>query len=222
MTMGYRGKVTNWGREVTATQAQVEREAQFGEMPGEVVSFDPVTQTGKVQPLYEPLHNGQPVKMPVLDEVPFRFPRAGQGAITFPVEVGDKVSLRPQMRSTENYHDGSQFTPSDTRSFALSDMEAYMDGGERLTDPIKNFDPANTHIRFDPEGKYGVRGSKDGQVKIEGRQGNIYDLLTQVVELLAADGLNVGYGSSAGTGHALQHRSQYAEIAAKLRDMALD
>ena len=222
MSIGYVGKTVNLTRESVATQIQAEKENQLGEIPGKIIAFDPATQTATIQPLYKPRHNGQPVDMPELLEVPVRMPRAGNGADTFPIQKDNIVTLRPQMRSSENYHTGEDYTPSDSRSFNLSDMEAYLDGGESLSNPIPNFDAENRHIRFDPEGQYGIRGSADGKIKIEGNQGNIYDLLATVVELLASDTLQVNYGSSAGTGHALEHQAQYADIAGKLRAMALE
>jgi hypothetical protein len=76
-------------------------------------------------------------------------------------------------------------------------------------------------MRFSPDGDYGIRGSKDGKIKIEGNQGNIYDLLATVVELLSQDQLQINHGSSSGSGHELQFKAQYAEIAAKLRAMQL-
>lgn len=208
MSMGYRGKTTNLNREVTATQAQSEREAMLGEIPGEIKSFDAAKQTATIQPLYKPLHNGQPIDMPELLDVPVRFPRGGYGALTSPIQPGDRVTLRPMMRSTENYHSGEDYTPSDTRSMSLSDMEAHLDGGEPLTDPIENFDNENAHWRFNKDGSHGIRGSHDGKVAIQGKEGDIYDLLVQVVELL-------------GTEPGLVHREQYEDIGEKLRAMAL-
>ena len=73
MSMGYRGKTTNARRETVAVQAQSEREAMWGEITGTIVSFDPTTQTASIQPDYKPRHNGEPVSMPQLDEVPVRF-----------------------------------------------------------------------------------------------------------------------------------------------------
>jgi len=218
---GYIGKTVNKRHDVVGQQAQSEREAMWGPIPGEIKSYDPRTQTATIQPLYKPRHNGKAVDMPELLEVPVRFARAGNGALTYPVKAGDKVTLRPMMRSNEKYHDEDDGEASDARSFNLSDMEAHLDGGESLTDPIPNFDNANVHMRFSPDGDYGIRGSKDGKIKIEGNQGNIYDLLATVVELLSQDQLQINHGSSSGSGHELQFKAQYAEIAAKLRAMQL-
>ena len=104
MSMGYRGKTTNWVRETVAVQASAEQESKMGEIPGEILSFDPATQTATIQPLYRPRVNNEYVSMPILQEVPVRFPRSGGAAVTMPVNAGDKVTLRPQMRSTSSYH----------------------------------------------------------------------------------------------------------------------
>lgn len=220
--VGLLGKTTNLSRDVVGQQAQSEREAIWGEIEGEIRSFDAKTQTATIQPLYKPKHNGKVIDMPELLEVPVRFTRGGNGAITFPVKAGDRVTLRPKMRSSEKYHDEDDGEASDARSFNLSDMEAYLDGGESLTDPIPNFDGANAHFRFDPDGKYGVRGSKDGKIKIEGNQGNIYDLLARVTELLEETN---GWLKQEPE---LIYKAQYAaieaetsEIAGKLRAMQL-
>ncbi len=221
MTMGARGKTTNNSREVSAVQMQSERESMIGEMPGRIVSFNASNQTITVQPLYRPIHNGEPVNMPELQEVPVRFPRMGGFVITTPVKEGDIVTLRPQMRSSEEYHSGGLYeAPSDNRSMSLSDMEAFLDGGEPISNPIQNFNSDNLEIRSS-DGSFKIEMSEDGRFKIEGAQGNVYNLLAQVVELLSTDMLNITTGSSAGSVHELQHKAQYETIAGKLRAMAL-
>jgi hypothetical protein len=100
-------------------------------------------------------------------------------------------------------------------------MEAHLDGGESLQNPIKNFDSENSHIRFDEDGKFGIKGSSSGKVKIEGSEGNIYALIAEFMELVASDELQINYGSSAGTGHALKNRAALMSIAAKIKGMAL-
>lgn len=220
--MGYRGKTTNLLRENVAVQAAMETETKMGEMPGEIVAFDAEKQTATIQPLYTPVVNGEPLPMPELQEVPVRFTRAGNGGMTFPVQVGDKVTLRPQMRSSESYHGGGEYSGAGARYNSLSDMEAYLDGGESLSEPMENFDADNAHIRFSPDGNFGIRGSKDGKIAIEGSEGNIYELIADFVELVANDGLNILSGSSAGDGiHEMENKAGMLEIAGKLRAMAL-
>lgn len=218
--VGLLGKTTNGPDDTVGAVAQEERNAMWGEIPGEIVDFDPATQTATIKPLYTPKFNGKALQMPNLLEVPIRMTRAGGGGMTFPVAAGDKVTLRPQMRSTENYQSGEGDDASDARSFNLSDMEAHLDGGESLTDPIENFDAANVHMRFDKSGNFGIRGSKDGKVAVEGSEGNIYLLLARAVEIIAEHETMVTAGSSTGQySHTLA--GEAAAIAAKLRAMAL-
>jgi hypothetical protein len=218
---GRLGKTTNGPDDVVGQQTLDERQSTWGEIPGKVVDFDPATQTATIQPLYKPRHNGKAVDMPQLYEVPVRMARAGKGGMTYPVAAGDYVTLRPQMRSGENYHSEEKGESSDARSFSVSDMEAHLEGGESLKNPIKNFDASNVHVRFDEEGNYGIRGSSSGKIKIEGSEGNIYAIIAEFMELVASDELMISYGSSAGSGHALKNRGQLMALAAKIRAMAL-
>lgn len=218
---GNLGKTTNNPQTAIGVLAQAEREDQWGEMPGRVVSFDHEKQTATIQPLYRKRLNGTPTDLPELLEVPVRFPRAGGFVITTPVKAGDPVTLRPQMRSSEAYHEQNDSYPaSDTRSFNLSDMEAFIDGGESLSDPIPNFNSQNMEIRS-ADGRFAMEMSEDGKFKMRGAAGNWFDLMATLAETLAADTLLIKYGSSAGTGHALQFQAKYEEIAGKLRKMAL-
>lgn len=221
MSAGRQGKVTNWADDVAGTRQLEERNSQWGEIPGEIVSFDAAKQTATIKPLYKPKFNGKAVDMPELLDVPVRFARAGKGGMTYPIQAGDKVTLRPQMRSSENYLTDGDGEASDARSFHISDMQAFLDGGESLDDPIENFDSANMHIRFDPGGTYGIRGSSEGKIAIEGSEGNIYALLAAAIRLVAEDQLQIAYGSSEGTGHALANKAAILAIVEKLEAMAL-
>lgn len=218
---GYLGKTTNAPREVVGAQAQAERESQWGEIPGRIVSYDPATQTAKIQPLYKPKFNGQPVDMPVLEEVPVRFQRSGGMAITSPIKPGDNVTLRPQMRSMDNYHTDGDGSASDARSFHLTDMEAHLAGGESLKDPLQNFDNENLHLRATQDGSKGIKMSGAGKVKIDGAGGDLMDILATFMELVAGDQLQINYGSSAGTGHQLQNKTELLALAAKVRGMGM-
>lgn len=217
---GYIGKTTNWERDITGRRVRSERERMWGEIPGEVVSFEEETQTATIKPLYKPLHNGEPVDMPELLEVPVRFPRIGGFVFSAPVKPGNKVVLRPQMRSTENYHEDGEYTPSDRRSFSLADFEAFLDGGESLKEPIKNFNNTNLEIRSE-DGQFAMEMSENGMFRMRGAEGNWFKLIAQALRLIGSDELQIAYGSSAGTGHALANRADILAIADRLDGMSL-
>lgn len=219
--VGYLGKHTNLGRDVTGSQVQAERDSMWGPIPGEIVTYDAAAGTATVRPLYKPVHNGKPVDMPDLYEVPVDQPRTNGMGMTFPIPAGTKVMLSPQMRAFEDYEEGGDGAPTDARSFHLSNMRASLSGGDSLSDPLPGADADNFHLRFNASGSFGMKGSPDGKFQLNGAQGNVFDILAEVVELLAADTLKINYGSSAGSGHELQFKAQYADLAAKLRAMVL-
>ncbi|MDO9417042.1 Gp138 family membrane-puncturing spike protein [Pararhizobium sp.] len=218
---GYLGKRTNQERDIVGQQVQNQQENQWGPIPGEIVSYDAAAGTATVKPLYKPIHNGQPVDMPDLYEVPVDLQRTANAGVTFPIPSGTKVMLTPAMRSMDNYEAGEGGQPYDRRSFSLSDMRATIAGGDSLSDPLANVDPDNTHLRFNAEGTFGIKGSPDGKFKIEGAEGNLYDIIATFMELVAADQLQINYGSSGGSGHQLQNRAALMVLAAKVRAMAL-
>lgn len=219
---GYLGKATNEDKDVVGAAIQDALASQWGNMPGEVVDFNPQNQTATVKPLYKPIHDGEAVEMPNLYEVKIAQLRTASGAVTYPIKPGTKVMLHTMMRSQENYDENSDGTPSDRRINHLSDMWATLSGGESLSDPVPNYDNENTHIRFDPQGQYGMRGSEDGKFKLDGSEGNIYQLYNDAIDECqkVADKLKdepalifkPDYAAAA---------SALAEILAKLRAMEL-
>lgn len=217
---GYINKKTNDPMDVLTSATQAERDSMWGPIPGEVISYDSVSGTATVQPLYRPIHNGVAVAMPVLYEVPIDLPRTANAGLTFPIPSGTKVMLTPQMRAIDEYEEGGFGDPYDARSFHLSNMRASIAGGDSLSAPLPNVDPENTHLRFSPDGGFGIKGSPDGKVAIEGKEGNLYELLVQVVEILGSETTTVSAGSSAGV-WPLTHQAQFAALAAKLRGSAL-
>lgn len=221
MTVGYLGKTTNGDGDVNGARVKSERESMMGEMPGRIVAFDPATQTATIKPLYKPKFNGKAVEMPELLEVPVRQASMGGQGMTLPIKPGQNVTLRPQMRSMDNYHTDGDGAANDARSFHLSDMEAHVAGGESVKDAVKNYDNENLHLRADAEGTKGVKISPEGKLKIDGPQGNLMEILADFMELVANDKLIIKYGSSAGTNHQLENRDALLALVAKVRGMSL-
>jgi hypothetical protein len=219
---GYTRKKQNRGRDVIGSHAQAEREDMWGEMPGRIVSFDAGAQTATIQPLYKKRLNGEPTALPQLLEVPVRFPRVGGFVVTAPVKNGDLVALRPQMRNTENYHDGGgEYAAADTRSASLSDYEAFLDGGEPLSQPISSFNGSNFEIRSE-DGQFKIEFSEAGKFRLQGAQGNAFTLTRDIAAraqelcgLLATEPQLVHVAEYAALA------TQFQQIADKLTGMAL-
>ena len=218
--VGLLGKTTNLSRDITGQQAQAERDSMWGPIPGEVLSFDAAKGTATVRPLYKPMHNGQKVVMPDLYEVPIDQPRTNGMGMTFPIAAGTRVMLSPQMRAMDDYEEGGDGGAYDARSFHLSTMRASLAGGDSLAAPLENADADNFHLRFNTSGSFGMKGSPDGKFQLAGSEGDVIDLLAEVVETLAVLTTTVSGGSSSGVWPITQ-QAALAVLAGRLRAMVL-
>lgn len=218
--VGLLGKTTNLSRDITGQQAQAERDSMWGPIPGEVLSYDSSKGTATVRPLYKPVHNGQKVDMPDLYEVPIDQPRTNGMGMTFPIAAGTRVMLSPQMRAMDDYEEGSDGGAYDARSFHLSTMRASLAGGDSLAAPLENADADNFHLRFNTSGSFGMKGSPDGKFQLAGSEGDVIDLLAEVVETLAVLTTTVSGGSSSGVWPITQ-QAALAVLAGRLRAMVL-
>lgn len=212
--VGRVGKITNSDRTKAELAARRDREDQLGPMRGEVISFDPVTQTATIRPkLIKKDGDGNDLSPPDLEEVPIDFPNSGGGRLTSPVKPGDQVIMTPSARSSESDEAGKA---PDTRSLSLSDMRATVIGGNIPGEGMDGFDADNTHLGFDAGGIYGIRGNSDGKARVDLAQGDLLDLLAQALELLAGEQAVVTGGSSSGSWD-IKNQAGYAALAAKVR-----
>jgi hypothetical protein len=216
---GYLGKTTNNPRDVTGQQAQAERDSMWGPIPGVTVGAWN-GRTVNVQPKYRPMHNGVPVDMPLLYDVPVDQPMTANGGMTFPIPEGTPVMLTPQMRAMEGFEEGGDATATDARSFHISTARASLSGGDSLSTTIENIDLENFHLRFNASGTFGLKGSPDGKFQLAGAQGDVIDLLAEVVETLAVLTTTVSGGSSSGIWPITQ-QAALAVLAGRLRAMVL-
>lgn len=217
---GYTGKTTTAAADVVGTFSQADKDATWGPIPGEIVTYDAAKGTATVRPLYKPVVNGQKLDMPDLYEVPVDQPRTAGMGITFPIPAGTKVMLTPQMRAMDDYEEGDEGTAYDARSFHISNMRASLSGGDSLSDPLPGADADNFHLRFNASGSFGLKGSPDGKFQLNGNQGDVIDLLAEVCETLGVLTTTVTSGSSTGVWPITQ-QAQLAALAARLRAMVL-
>jgi len=102
-------------------------------LPGSVQAYDAATQLADVQPLLKrPLVDADGVELeaeslPILMDVPVRFPRGGGGFSSFPIAKGDLVHLVFVERSMDGWAagDGAETAPLDYRMHSLADAVAY-------------------------------------------------------------------------------------------------
>ena len=97
-------------------------------LPGAIISYDYTKQKASIQPLLNKVWaDGTTTPVPVLENVPVIFPRAGGASLTFPVAEGDTCLLLFMERSIDNWlMTGGQVDPNDPRKFDLSDAVALM------------------------------------------------------------------------------------------------
>jgi hypothetical protein len=94
-------------------------------MPGEVVSYDPSTQTATVQPALKKNYAGQAISLPLLPLVPVIFPAAAGSWLRLPVSAGDRVLLHFSEGSTDEWWvKGGQTQTNIAAKFALGDAFA--------------------------------------------------------------------------------------------------
>lgn len=97
-------------------------------LPGQIISYDHTTQRATIQPCLKKSYlDGTTQEMPILNNVPVIFPRAGRASLTFPVASGDTCLLLFIERSTDLWKSvGGVVAPDDPRKFDLSDAVAIM------------------------------------------------------------------------------------------------
>jgi hypothetical protein len=97
-------------------------------LPGIIISYDNTKQKATIQPaLKKSYTDGTTQEMPILNNVPVIFPRAGGASLTFPVLQGDTCLLLFIERSTDLWKStGGIVAPNDPRKFDLSDAVAFM------------------------------------------------------------------------------------------------
>lgn len=95
-------------------------------LPGRIESYDYTVQKASIQPMLNKVYtDGTTVQMPILNNVPVMFPRAGGASLTFPVVEGDTCLLVFSARSLDNWKEsGGIVSPEDPRKFDLSDAIA--------------------------------------------------------------------------------------------------
>ena len=185
-------------------------------MPGNIVKYDPATQTADIQPsLKREYYDGSAVDLPVLPGVPIVFPRTATSFIHLPLQAGDPVVVIFSQRSLDNWKTtGGTAEPADARKFDLSDAIA-IPGGEAPNKPFTVSDPTAITIKND-SGEFVILPA--GKFKIKNASDELIDVLSQVTEkvgtisdTLSKDTVNTIFGPMP-----LNSFTQYATLKTEL------
>ena len=131
---------------------------------GEIVSFDPGTQTAEVQVKMSFLQNGEIKEYPLLLDCPCIILAGGQGALTMPISAGDSCLVLFNDRDMDNWYSGGQTMPPRTdRLHDFSDAIALV-GLRNKQNQISGYFAQGTELKH---GNSSIK-LRDGYIDIKG------------------------------------------------------
>lgn len=161
-------------------------------LPASIVEYDFTTQKATVQALLNKVWtDGTDTPIPILQNVPVIFPRAGGASLTFPVVSGDTCLLLFIERSIDQWLiSGGQVSPQDPRKFDLSDAVAIMGLSPFSQESLatNNSDVLLTYkdssIRIQADGEVDIKTSS--KVAIGTLSTELLDVLSQTLGFLSS------------------------------------
>ena len=153
-------------------------------IPAEIVSYSSATQKCSVQPsIKRKYEDGTVINLPIINDVPVLFPRAGKAFISFPLKAGDSVLLIFSQRSLDSWLEtGGIVEANDQRKHAFSDAIA-IPGLYPFNDLADGADDTNIVVRND---KLKLSIKPDGKFKIENDDYEFVGLVSQLTDALIA------------------------------------
>ena len=167
--------------------------------PAEVVSYDNAKFQASVSLQIKKLINGVETDIPVLNNVPVLFPRAGDAHFIFPVEKGTHGLCIFQERSIDGWQElGRPLLPEDKRIHDLNDG-IFIPGLSPKTNlprrkgAIDSLEVAmgNSFLEFQKSGTIKINNeatfieiNSAGKVKIQGAGGELIEQLSQLISLI--------------------------------------
>lgn len=159
-------------------------------LPGTIISYDSTLQKATIHPsLKKSYLDGTTQEMPILNNVPVIFPRAGGASLTFPVVQGDTCLLLFIERSIDLWKSvGGVVAPDDPRKFDLSDAVAIMglmpfsenSLSENNEDVLLTY--KNSNIRIKSSGEIQIETA--GKIAIGSQTTEVLDLLSRWLNVL--------------------------------------
>lgn len=188
-------------------------------IPGEIIAFDPVTQTASVNIAIQAQHHDTRVPVTTLPGVPVMFPGVMGFVITFPIKTFPcPCMLVFQQRSIDEWHtEGGVVDPLDNRSHDMSDAVC-IPGLRHSKQAIADFNNENMELRSEDGSTKVVIA--DGKIALTNGEAELVSIVSQLLGALGSEKANVAYGNSAGQ-HNLVGQSTYASLKAQLDTLKL-
>lgn len=181
-------------------------------IPATVESYTPATGLINAQPSIKRKYvkDGEVVNLPIINNIPVVFPRAGQAALTFPLKKGDNVLLIFSQRSIERWKlTGGIVEAGDPRHHDLSDAFA-IPGGYAQAQPLVGVDADNVVLQNSAISKITVKTDgveiatgagkftvdKTGKVSLGNGAIELLDLLDKLIDALLVQTHPTGVGPS--------------------------
>lgn len=115
---------------------------------GEIVSFDPSTQTAEVQVKMSFYLNGEIKEYPLLLDCPCIILAGGDGALTMPIQAGDSCLVLFNDRDIDNWYAGGQKMPPRTdRMHDFSDAIALV-GLRNKQNQLEEYLAQGTELKY--------------------------------------------------------------------------
>lgn len=181
-------------------------------LPGEIVEYDPDTQSATVKPLLQRVDAaGVAQSLPEVYRVPVQFPRSQAASIAFKVQKGDPCLLLFAERGWDTWKKSGKDSPALPRQFSLTDAVAIPGVVPRTTAPAN---PGNVDLRIRTaamdlqadgdtltisapklsvtDGQGGIVSVTGGKLRIAGAAGDLIALLVQALQLAATGSTSSG------------------------------
>lgn len=155
MSVGYTGSAANYNElDMIGELLKRDRDNLNTSLPGEIVSFDPATQTATIKVLAQRNLNGQAVDYPELKQVPVHLPRGGGYVHTFPIKPGDGGQLHFQSRDITSWSsDGTPSPGANDRNHSLADA-VFVPGLVPQAKAVSGYDTARHSLRSEDGATY--------------------------------------------------------------------
>lgn len=104
---------------------------RHGALPVEVVTYNAAKQSVSVKPVVPVVVEGEPLEIPVIQDVPVRFPAGSGGSFTFPLKKGDEGWIRPAGADISGWKASGSKQAAPTRFTRNSLSDCVFDPGSR-------------------------------------------------------------------------------------------